>query len=234
MLGTLIELDKSLLQTLNGCHTPFWDHFFWMVTATPTWVPFYLVILYVIAKNQPKGWWFTFVALGVMVALSDQISNNQFKDVFERLRPSRDPSMVGLVKLVAGYTGGKFGFVSSHAANSFGLAMFAALLFRNGLFGWTIFFWALLNSYSRIYLGVHYPGDIVCGGALGVLIGWLVYLGYQYAYPRFANGKNPTRQPGLLGEKVFPYNHMKLLVFTLVFAIALLLIVSKVMLKIHV
>ncbi|MFT3739206.1 MAG: phosphatase PAP2 family protein [Breznakibacter sp.] len=231
MIDTLIDLDKSLLQTLNNCHTPFWDNFFWMVTAIPTWIPFYLVILYVIVRNQPKGWWFTFIALGLMVTLSDQISNNLFKDMFERLRPSRDPSMAGLVQLVAGYTGGKYGFVSSHAANSFALAMFGSLLFRHRLFAWSIFAWATLNSYSRIYLGVHFPGDIICGALLGLLIGWLVYVGYRYVYPRFANGKNPTRQPGLLGEKIFPCKHMKLLAFSLAFGISVLLIVAKVMLK---
>jgi undecaprenyl-diphosphatase len=234
ILQSLIQTDKELFLFLNGMHSPFWDNFFWLVTQTSTWVPFYLVVLYAVVRNHHQGWWFTLLALALVVTLCDQISNNVLKEGIERWRPSRDPSLTGLVHLVAGYRGGSFGFVSSHAANSFGLAMFLFLLFRHKGFGIAIFAWALLNSYSRIYLGVHFPGDILGGAILGLLIGWLVYWGYSIFYPRFSGSKNPTKQPGLLGDLVFAGKYMNLLIFSLVLVSVGLLIAAKAFLKMQV
>lgn len=231
ILNKLIELDKNLLFCMNGTHTPFGDNFFWLVTAIPTWIPFYAVILFVVAKKHRPGWWYSFLAFGVLVLLCDQISNSLLKDVIQRWRPSRDPSLTGMVNLVVGYKGGKFGFVSSHAANSFGLAMFATLLFRHRGFGIAIFMWAAMNSYSRIYMGVHFPGDVLGGAILGALIACGLYWAYARTFPRFANGKNPTSQPGLLGDKVFPNSDMNLLVFSLCFLVTILLIAAKVFMK---
>jgi undecaprenyl-diphosphatase len=117
------------------------------------------------------------LGVGLVVALGDRISVELFKEVFLRYRPSHNFDLNGLVHHVDGYRGGKYGFVSSHATNFFGIATFVFLLIRKEYLGWgiAIFFWAGLICYTRIYLGVHYPGDLFAGGLLGAVIGWFVY-----------------------------------------------------------
>jgi undecaprenyl-diphosphatase len=115
----------------------------------------------------------------IAVTLSDQISV-LIKNSVHRLRPCHEPSLEGMVHLVKGYCGGLYGFVSSHASNSFMVAMLCLLLIRRWWFTWFIIIWALVIGYSRIYLGVHYPGDVICGSILGMLIGWGIFLFYQY------------------------------------------------------
>jgi undecaprenyl-diphosphatase len=111
----------------------------------------------------------------LVVTLADQTSVHLFKNVFERLRPCHNPEIRELIHLAASKCYGKFGFVSSHAANSFGVAVFLALAFKTRWFSWFILAWALLVSYSRIYLGVHYPADIIVGGLLGAVCGYAVW-----------------------------------------------------------
>ena len=126
-----------------------------------------------------------YLSLIILVVLCDQISHEVFKHGFERLRPTHDPLLKDFVKIIHGYRGGKYGFVSSHATNTMGLAVLSSLLFRNKVYSIFIYSWALIISYSRIYLGVHYPGDVVGGLILGALLGFGVYKLYKLVIPRF-------------------------------------------------
>ena len=139
------------------------------------WLPLYLFTVYLIfRKFHWKGLWVILFTV-MCVALTDMVSFHAFKEVFHRLRPGYDPSIVHLVHIAGKKGNGRYGFVSSHAANVFGVAMFTGFLLKERWFTIIIFLWAFLVSYSRIYLGAHFPGDIVGGAFLGMLIGWTVY-----------------------------------------------------------
>lgn len=184
-LQQLITYDKEVLLALNGSDSLFWDNFMRIFTGTVTWIPLAVALLYVILRNY--RWKETFLIIGMLclvILLTDRISSGFFKPYFERFRPTQDPEIMYLVDIVNGYRGGRFGFISSHAANSFGIVTFVTLLFKKRNLTFALLLWAVLNCYSRIYLGVHYLGDILCGTLCGVLCGWLVYLFYRYVDSR--------------------------------------------------
>jgi undecaprenyl-diphosphatase len=168
----IIELDKKLLLYLNSFHSPWLDPVMYFITHTLTWLPLYLFLLYLVIRDYKKQVWVVLLGIGLTILLADQITSSLMKPYFARLRPSQEPSLRGLVYIVKGYTGGKFGFASSHAANTFGTATFFFLLYRHTK-KWIalLFVWAVVMTYTRIYLGVHYPGDILVGGIIGVLSG---------------------------------------------------------------
>jgi undecaprenyl-diphosphatase len=128
-----------------------------------------------------------FIILGI--ALADLSSVHLFKNVFQRPRPCHEPALEGLVHIVRGKCGGMYGFVSSHAANCFDAAAISGALIRKKWFSVSIACWAAVIGYSRIYLGVHYPGDVVCGAALGAIIGWGVFRLYKAADVRILSKK---------------------------------------------
>ncbi|MBO5720170.1 MAG: phosphatase PAP2 family protein [Bacteroidales bacterium] len=179
MLETLIELDKAIFLIFNSHHTLYFDQVMWVVTGRFIWIPLILSILYVFFKKNYKEGLLVVLILAVTVLLCDQIASGLFKPLFERYRPSRDPEFSQYVTLVNGYLGGRYGFISSHAANAFGIAIFTIQLFRNKLFSISVILWAILSCYSRLYLGVHYPGDILCGILVGSITGYLCYKIYE-------------------------------------------------------
>lgn len=171
------QLDQQLLIWINSLNSPFLDQLMWTVSTKLFGIPFYLLFLFLFYKKfkSPK-FIFPVIFAGLSVGLSDLISNNLFKKVFQRYRPSHNLDIADQLHYVNDYHGGMYGFVSSHSANMFALAMFVYLILKDKYkYSWTVFLWAFLIAYSRMYLGVHYPADIICGGALGVLIGWLMY-----------------------------------------------------------
>ena len=173
MLEILLELDRKILLFLNGLHTPWLDPVMLLVTKTIFWLPLYLFLLYLIIRKFKKESWIVLIGIAIAILLADQITASIMKPFFERLRPSREPSLVGLVHLVDGYRGGKYGFASSHAANTFATALFFFLLFRDRYrWVWILFAWAVVMTYTRIYLGVHYPGDILVGMLVGLGAAW--------------------------------------------------------------
>lgn len=177
MLESLQELDEQVLLALNGLRAPFWDGFMWTVSETWTWVAMYAAILYVVCRNF--SWRVAAVAVVAVVAVivfADQLGASVIRPAVGRLRPSNLENPVSeFVQILNGKRGGRYGFPSCHAANSFGLAFITLLLFRRWGVGVFLLFWATLNSYSRIYLGVHYPGDLVAGMLLGALGAVIVY-----------------------------------------------------------
>ncbi|MCG8700189.1 MAG: phosphatase PAP2 family protein [Bacteroidales bacterium] len=187
MLEYLDSIDKQLFLWLNSFHSPFWDGIMKFISGKIEWAPLYAIILAVLIYRFRMKALYIIPAIILTILLADRLSVLAFKEVVCRLRPSHAPDITPLVHIVDGYRGGSYGFVSSHAANSFGLATVLAFIFRNKYFNIFIFFWAALVSYSRIYLGVHYPGDILGGALLGAACGsfsaWLLfYLNHKFKF----------------------------------------------------
>lgn len=199
MIDWIINIDKELLLWCNHHHTPWLDGFNWIVSMLKfnltLIIP--LIIIFIHRRLGLEAVLLT-MAIILTILLCDQIASSVFKPLFERPRPTRDPSLD--VITVNGYRGGQYGFISSHAANSFGVAVLLAYLFRNRIFTIAIIIWATLVSYSRVYLGVHFPGDVICGALLGVLVGWAIYKLYEkirrqlYNNRRLSSFKNPYKR----------------------------------------
>lgn len=181
MLDWLNQIDTSLFLFLNSLHADWFDPVMIFFSGKLTWIPFYLVLLYLIIRQYKWQSLILLLFIAALISLSDQLSVRAFKFVIERPRPCHEPDLQPLIYLALGRCGGAFGFVSSHAANSFAMAGFVWFLLRGAYpyIGWVLFPWAAVVSYSRIYLGVHYPGDIMAGALLGLAISWLVWQIYR-------------------------------------------------------
>lgn len=176
------DLDARLFLFLNGLHTEWLNPVMILITNMVVWLPLYLLLIYWVVKQYGKKCWWIFIAIGIVVLCSDQLSSHVCKPLFHRLRPCYNTEFQNIINLPKGLAGGKYGFTSSHAANTFSIAIFltAALRHDRKWIGWVLFPWALVSSYSRIYLGFHYPGDILFGALIGILVGWLVWKAFRY------------------------------------------------------
>ncbi|MFA5820029.1 MAG: phosphatase PAP2 family protein, partial [Bacteroidales bacterium] len=174
----LERLDQQLFLFLNSLNSPFWDQVMHAISGKVIWVPLYLAILIILGIKYKRKFLVILLFIILAATLADQTSV-LFKNLVQRLRPCHEPSLEGLIHLVNGECGGKFGFVSSHAANSFNVALISLLFIKKRWYTISIILWALVVGYSRIYLGVHYPGDVICGLLLGALIGWSIYKLYE-------------------------------------------------------
>ncbi len=172
MLETIKSIDESLFLFLNAQHNSFFDPLMWLFSEKFYWVPLYVWFLWKLYKRYPKHFWTVLIAIALMITASDQLCNLVKNNVM-RLRPSQEPHLYSLVHVIHDYRGGMYGFYSSHASNAFALALFMITVFR-GKWKYIMpisIIYAFLTAYSRIYLGVHYPGDVLTGAIIGSLLG---------------------------------------------------------------
>ncbi|NVO03057.1 MAG: phosphatase PAP2 family protein [Bacteroidetes bacterium] len=173
MLDYLKSIDTQLFLFLNGKHNEFFDFVMYWFSDKYIWYPLYAFLLFLVIKKYRTNSWYIILAVIAVLILSDQISSHLLKSMIQRPRPCHEASLAGMVRTLGNGCGGAYSFVSSHAANSFAIATFLILIIGKyyRFFTPLILIWAIIVSYSRIYLGVHYPGDVLFGAILGIIIG---------------------------------------------------------------
>ena len=172
MIEILKSTDQSFFLFLNGLHCSFLDPVMYYGTRSIMWLPLYLFILYMVTHRYKwQAIWVVAIA-ALMIIVSDQLSNF-VKEWVARPRPTHEPGLTG-IHILHGYTGGQYGFYSAHASTNLAIALFLVRMLKNQYryFAFLIICWALFMAYTRVYLGVHYPGDIVAGWLAGGVIGW--------------------------------------------------------------
>ncbi|WP_321288529.1 phosphatase PAP2 family protein [uncultured Sunxiuqinia sp.] len=220
-IESIKQLDQSIFFFFNGMHNSFWDIVMSLLTKTGTWLLFYLTLIYFIVRKYKMKALVILILLALTIVISDQVSVF-FKETVKRFRPTHEPAIQNLVHYVHS-RGGLFGFFSSHATNSFAVAVFTARLFKNTRYQFLIYFWAILVSYTRIYLGVHYPFDILTGMLVGILIGHFIYKLLVIVENRFLLLKLPKLEStGLTNEE----SYIIMLVFS-IFITTILLSASQ-------
>lgn len=182
----LSDIDARLLLIVNGAHSPFFDSVMWCISGRWIWVPFYAVLAYLLFRRM--SWQrasICLVTIGLIILAADQTCATLIRPEIGRLRPANlNNPLSSFVHVVNGYRGGRYGFPSCHAANTFALAVFMSLVIRHKWFTVMMFSWAFIVSYSRMYLGVHYFGDLFCGATIGSLFAVLFYYLQNYLFKR--------------------------------------------------
>lgn len=191
MLEGLKKIDQEVFLALNGFHTEWMDQVMVFISDKYVWIPLYLILLVLIIRHYKIKALFILIAIGLLIFASDQLSVHLFKENFQRLRPCHEPALEGLAYTVNNKCGGQYGFISSHATNAFALTVFIIGIFikRLKVLLWVMLPWAIFNAYSRVYLGVHYPGDVLVGAIFGSLIGFVFLKTYLYFQAQFINSK---------------------------------------------
>ena len=192
MLDTLIEFDRWLLLTVNGSASLYLDGVVRTLTTAATWIPLYLALFYLVMKNNEtvRSIALIVACAGICYLLAGAVDDGIIKPLVARWRPTHDPVIGWQVDVVNGYRGGKYGFFSAHASNTFSIAIFFSLLVRSRLLTTALVVWSLVNCWTRLYLGVHFPGDILCGLLWGSIVGTMVYLLYRRVERRYSGRRS--------------------------------------------
>lgn len=180
MLDKILSLDEKLFIYLNSLGSDTYDGLWLIITKQTSWIPLFLLLLFLIFKELgTKKTLHLLLFVAVLLVFTDQITN-LFKNGFQRLRPCNNPEINSIIRIVQ-YRN-SFSFFSGHAANTMAVATFLYLIFKNNFkYFWLLFLWPLIFAYSRIYLGLHYPLDIICGYLFGAMLGFLIFKLYQFA-----------------------------------------------------
>ena len=222
-LSALVEYEKDLLLSLNGSDSLYLDRVMRVLTAAVTWVPLYISLFYVVLNNNDnfRKVMMILCGAGLCVLLAGTVDDMIVKPMVGRWRPTHDPEIGLLVDIVDGYRGGRFGFFSAHASNTFSIAVFFCWLVRSRLLSLALILWSFTNCWTRLYLGVHFPGDILVGLLWGGLVGSTVY----FLYYRLS--RNMTSRRRFISSQYTSTGFQRsdcdvpvaVLVFTLVFAL---------------
>jgi undecaprenyl-diphosphatase len=192
MLERLIHIDTEILLAINGWHSPWADTLMWIISAKTTWIPLYLLLIGLLVwryrqpASTPIKWLqkvpacvMMIVVIGLAVGAADFIASGILKDLVARPRPTRVPELEGVLHLFNDYRSGQYGFVSSHAANTMAVALLFSLIWRSKIATFGLMLWVAANCYSRMYLGVHYPTDILGGLIVGSLVAVVGFWGLR-------------------------------------------------------
>lgn len=224
-MQTLVEIDREILSFFNGSDSLFIDNLAVSLTSGVTWIPLYLALLYVVIKNNEtmKQIMLVIGCVCLCIILSDGMADFIVKPLVGRFRPSNDPFIKYTIDVVNGIRGTQYGFFSAHASNTFCIAMFFSLLVRNKKFVIAMCLWSLVNCWTRLYLGLHYPSDILVGLLWGGMVGAFVYYvyikSYLRMYPDFNYISSQYTSTG--------YNHIDLDIVLLVLVLTLLFTIIK-------
>ena len=221
MLEKILDYEHNLFLQLNSFHSSFGNQFMWLFSSKIAWLPlviFFIVVIFYKNRSRWKEVLLIFAAIALVVTLCDQFASGFCKPFFSRLRPTHHPDFMNEVNTVYGYRGGLYGFISSHAANAFGIATTTSLIFKYRFYSVMFYIWATVNSYSRIYLGVHFISDIVPGIIVGIFFGWIAYKLFKVASGKIVAEYADT---GL-----YRYNGLNIIIYMLILTIVTLTILS--------